>query len=78
MDLLGAQIGHAGPLELVKLPGIVILINKLQPGAIPGEPTADHFALAVKDLASIKQKLASANIQFPRENDCGIPRRRAG
>jgi catechol 2,3-dioxygenase-like lactoylglutathione lyase family enzyme len=65
VDLLGAQIGHAGPLELIKLPGIVILINKPQPGAAPGEPTADHFALAVKDLASIKQKLASANIQFP-------------
>jgi catechol 2,3-dioxygenase-like lactoylglutathione lyase family enzyme len=65
VDLLGAQIGHAGALELVKLPGIVILINKTQPGAIPGEPVADHFALVVKDLASIRQKLASANIQLP-------------
>jgi catechol 2,3-dioxygenase-like lactoylglutathione lyase family enzyme len=65
VDLLGAQIGRAGPLELVKLPGIVILINKTQPGAIPGEPVADHFALVAKDLASVKQKLASAGIAFP-------------
>ena len=65
VDLFGAQIGHAGPLELIKVPGIVILINKTQPGAIPGEPTADHFALVVKDLASIRQKLASAHIQIP-------------
>ena len=65
VDLLGAKIGHAGPLELIELPGIVVLINKPQPGATPGEPTADHFALVVKDLASIKEKLASANISFP-------------
>jgi catechol 2,3-dioxygenase-like lactoylglutathione lyase family enzyme len=65
VDLLGAQIEHAGPLELIKIPGIVILINKTQPGAAPGEPTADHFALTVRDLAAVKQKLASANIQFP-------------
>jgi catechol 2,3-dioxygenase-like lactoylglutathione lyase family enzyme len=65
VDLFGAQIGHAGPLELVKIPGIVILINKTQPGAIPGEPVADHFALVVKDLASMKQKLAAAGIQMP-------------
>ena len=65
VDLFGAQIGHAGPLELIKIPGIVILISKTQPGAIPGEPTADHFALVVKDLASIRQKLASADIQIP-------------
>lgn len=62
VNLFGAKIGHAGPLELVKIPGIVVLINKTQPGAIPGEPTADHFALTVKDLASIHKKLASANI----------------
>jgi len=65
VDVFGAQIGHAGPIELIKIPGIVVLINKPQPGAIPGEPAADHFALVVKDLAAIKQKLASANIQLP-------------
>jgi len=65
VDLFGAQVGHAGPLELIKIPGIVILINKPQPGAIPGEPVADHFALVVKDLAAIKQKLSSVNIQIP-------------
>ncbi len=65
VDLFGAQIGHAGPLELVKIPGIVVLINKTQPGAIPGEPTFDHFALVVKDLAAIRQKCAAANIQIP-------------
>ena len=65
VDLFGAQIGHTGPIELVKIPGIVILINKTQPGAVPGEPVADHFALAVKDLPAIKQKLAAAGIQMP-------------
>jgi catechol 2,3-dioxygenase-like lactoylglutathione lyase family enzyme len=65
VDLFGAQIGHAGPLELIKIPGMVILINKSQPGAVPGDPVADHFALAVKDIASIRQKLSAAGIQMP-------------
>jgi hypothetical protein len=69
VDLFGAQIGHARPLELVKIPGIVVLIIKTQPGAIPGEPTADHFALTVKDLASIRKKLASANIPISEVKD---------
>jgi catechol 2,3-dioxygenase-like lactoylglutathione lyase family enzyme len=65
VDLFGAQIGHAGPLELIKIPGIVILINRTQPGAVPGEPVIDHFALVVKDLASTRQKLEVAGIKMP-------------
>jgi catechol 2,3-dioxygenase-like lactoylglutathione lyase family enzyme len=65
VDLLGAQVAKTGALEILKLPGIVILINKTQPGAVPGDPTADHLALAVRDLAAIRQKLAPANIQVP-------------
>lgn len=63
VDLFGAQVVKAGPLEMLKLPGIVVLIIKGQPA--PGAPTADHMALAVRDLAATKKKLESANITIP-------------
>jgi catechol 2,3-dioxygenase-like lactoylglutathione lyase family enzyme len=65
VDLFGAQVAHAGALEILKIPGIVILINKGQPASATGEPTADHFALVVRDLAATKKKLESANIRIP-------------
>jgi len=65
VDLFGAQVSRAGSLEFLKLPGIVILINKGQTANAAGEPTADHFALVVRDLDATKTKLAAANIQMP-------------
>ena len=64
VDLFGARVTNAGALEIINLPGIVILLNAPQPGAVPGEPTADHLALVVKDMAETKKKLETANIRF--------------
>jgi len=68
VDLFGAQVSNAGALEIITLPGIVILINPPQPGAVPGEPTADHIAFAVRDLAETKKKFETANIRFAEES----------
>jgi catechol 2,3-dioxygenase-like lactoylglutathione lyase family enzyme len=65
VDLFGAQVAHAGALELIKLPGIIILIIKGNPAAATGDPTADHMALVVRDLAATRKKLAAANIPMP-------------
>ena len=64
VDLFGAQVVHAGALDIIKLPGIVILINPPQGAGVPGEPTADHVGFVVRDLAAVKNKLASANIRM--------------
>jgi predicted enzyme related to lactoylglutathione lyase len=48
---------------MIKLPGIIILINKGDPSKVSGAPTADHFALRVRDLDAIKKKLSSAAIR---------------
>lgn len=69
VDLFGAQVTNAGALEIIKLPGVVILINPPQPGAAPGVPVADHIAIAVRDLAETKKKLETANILFPDGSD---------
>jgi catechol 2,3-dioxygenase-like lactoylglutathione lyase family enzyme len=64
VDVFGAEIAHAGTLELLKLPGIIILISKGQTSTATGTPVLDHFALVVRDLAATQKKLASANIQM--------------
>ncbi|MEJ2109374.1 MAG: VOC family protein [Acidobacteriota bacterium] len=65
VDLFDAQVAKTGALEFIKIPGVILLLNNPQPGAVPGDPTADHFALAVHDLASMKAKLSAANISMP-------------
>jgi hypothetical protein len=67
IETLGVQVAYAGKLELLKLPGIIILLIKGTP-IETGEPTVDHFALLVRDLDAIKKKLAAANIQLPDGN----------
>jgi catechol 2,3-dioxygenase-like lactoylglutathione lyase family enzyme len=62
--LFGAQVDKTGALEVLKLPGIDLLISKGQPANAAGEPTADHFALVVRDFTAVKSKLAAANIQM--------------
>lgn len=62
MDIFDAQVAKTGALEFLKLPGIVLLINKGQPASAVGEPTADHFALVVRDLAAVTKSLAAAGI----------------
>jgi catechol 2,3-dioxygenase-like lactoylglutathione lyase family enzyme len=62
IDVFGAEVGHAGPIELIKLPGIIILLMKQQAPEPSGEPTTDHMALRVRDLSAVKEKLAAAKI----------------
>ena len=73
IDLFGAQVAKTGSLEFLKLPGIVLLIGKGQPADAVGEPTADHFALVVRDLAAAKIKLAAAKIPMPDDSGNFIP-----
>jgi catechol 2,3-dioxygenase-like lactoylglutathione lyase family enzyme len=69
IDTLNAQVGQAGPIEMLKLPGIIILLTKGAPVEGPDQPTTDHFALAVQDLASISRKLAAAGIPLSGKPD---------
>lgn len=65
VDLFGAEVAKTGSLEFLKMPGIILLINKTQGPGVAGEPTADHFALSVPDLPGTRSKLAAANIEMP-------------
>jgi len=63
VDALGAQVTRTGTLELLRLPGIFVVLTKGEPAAGSDGSTVNHFAFQVKDLAAIKEKLAAANVQ---------------
>jgi catechol 2,3-dioxygenase-like lactoylglutathione lyase family enzyme len=62
-DAFGAQVTKTGTLELLRLPGIFIIINKMEPGAGSVGSTADHIGFSVKDLNDMKAKLTALNVQ---------------
>src|SRR6185436_11906777 len=63
VEALGAQVTKTGTLEMLRLPGVYIIINKAEPSAGSVGSTADHFGLSVKDLDETKAKLAALNVQ---------------
>jgi catechol 2,3-dioxygenase-like lactoylglutathione lyase family enzyme len=63
-EIFGAQSTKLGNLELLKLPGIFVLLTKAEPSGGSAGSTVDHFGLAVKDLAATRAKLAAANVEM--------------
>ena len=63
VEALGAQPTKAGTLEMLRLPGVFIIINNAEPSAGSVGSTADHIGFSVKDLTAIKSKLAALNVE---------------
>ncbi len=61
-DVLGASFSKSGPLNLVKLPGIFIVVTKTNATEGSEGSTANHIGFLVKDYAGLKAKLAAAGI----------------
>jgi catechol 2,3-dioxygenase-like lactoylglutathione lyase family enzyme len=62
VDVLGATASKDGPLNLVKLPGIFIIVSKAASTDGSEGSTANHIGFLVKDYAALKAKLTAANI----------------
>jgi len=61
-DVLGATASKDGFLNLVKLPGIFIIVSKANATEGSDGSTVNHIGFLVKDYAALKAKLAAANI----------------
>ncbi len=68
VDVLGAQVVKSGTLELLKLPGIFLVLGKAEPAEGSEGSTLDHFAFRVKDLPAIGAKLKAAGIPLTRDD----------
>jgi len=63
VEAFGAQPTKAGTLEMLRLPGVFIIINNAEPSAGSVGSTADHIGFSVRDLTAIKAKLAALNVE---------------
>lgn len=72
VELFGAQVVTSGSLELLKLPGIFLALDKAEPAEGSVGSTLDHFAFRVKDLASTSAKLKAAGVPLTRDDSLEI------
>ena len=65
VDVLGAEVGHAGPLELIEIPGVTLILGqgKALTGGSRGS-TVNHLGFAVQDYAATKAKLVAAGVEI--------------
>jgi catechol 2,3-dioxygenase-like lactoylglutathione lyase family enzyme len=65
VGVLGAEATHSGTLELLRLPGIYIVVGKAQTAPAEGTDgsTVNHIGFAVKDLATVKGKLDAFHVE---------------
>jgi catechol 2,3-dioxygenase-like lactoylglutathione lyase family enzyme len=61
-DVLGATESKSGPLDLIKLPGIFIIVSKANATEGSNGSTVNHIGFLVKDYAGLETKIAAANI----------------
>ncbi len=66
VDVFGAVPSKAGPLNLLKLPGIFIIVSKANKPPTGGSQgsVVNHIGVAVKDYADIKAKAAAAGLAW--------------
>ena len=65
-DVLGAEVVKAGALEMLKLPGIFIILGKARTAPTDGSDgsTVNHFGFLVKNYADLKAKFTAANLEL--------------
>jgi catechol 2,3-dioxygenase-like lactoylglutathione lyase family enzyme len=72
VDLFGAQVVTSGSLELLKLPGIFLVLSQGERAEGSVGSTLDHFAFRVKDLAGTSARLKAAGITLARDDSLEI------
>jgi catechol 2,3-dioxygenase-like lactoylglutathione lyase family enzyme len=70
VGLLGAEVTSAGSLEMLKFPGVFVIVQKARTPVTEGSDgsAVNHFGFLVKSYADIKAKLAAANLTFSMDN----------
>ena len=70
VGVLGAQVVHAGSLEMWKLPGIFIIAGKARSAPAGGTvgSTVNHFGFLMKSYGEMKLRLVAAGVSIFSEN----------
>jgi catechol 2,3-dioxygenase-like lactoylglutathione lyase family enzyme len=65
--LMGAQVTAAGPLELLKFPGVFVILTKGEPTGGSEGSTVNHFGFMVRSVDEVKAKLAAVGLPTVQE-----------
>jgi catechol 2,3-dioxygenase-like lactoylglutathione lyase family enzyme len=69
VSVMGGTVVKNGPLELIKFPGVYIMLRKGEPSAPPAGSIVNHFGFTVKDMPAALAKWKAANLKIePTEN----------
>lgn len=68
VESLGAEVVKSGSLELLKLRGIFLVLEKAEPAEGSEGSSVDHSAFRAKDLPAVKAKLIAAGVPITRED----------
>jgi len=70
VGVLGAEVTHAGTLEMWKLPGIFLMVGKarIPPADGTGGSTVNHFGVLVPSYSAIKAKMTELGLEFVMDN----------
>src|SRR5579872_5024114 len=63
VDIMGTKVTHSGSLELLKLPGIFIVLEQGEPTGGSGGTSVNHLGFLIKDYADMKAKITAAHIE---------------
>jgi catechol 2,3-dioxygenase-like lactoylglutathione lyase family enzyme len=72
VELFGAQVVQSGTLEMLKLPGVFLILTQGERAEGSIGSAIDHFALRVKDLAATSAKLKAAGVPLTRDDSLEI------
>jgi catechol 2,3-dioxygenase-like lactoylglutathione lyase family enzyme len=62
VEAFGAEPVKSGALDMLKLPGIFVIVSKGEPNGGTNGSSVNHIGISVKDYPSIKAKVAAAGI----------------
>jgi catechol 2,3-dioxygenase-like lactoylglutathione lyase family enzyme len=62
VDMLGAQVTSSGSLELLKLPGLFVTLEKGEPTGPSNGSSVNHIGLWIKDYDTVKAKVSAAQL----------------
>lgn len=71
VDVLGGELKSLPPLELVRFPGILVVLQKARTAPAEGSDgsTLNHFGFLVKSYSDIKAKLSAEHLEFSMDNE---------
>jgi catechol 2,3-dioxygenase-like lactoylglutathione lyase family enzyme len=68
-EVMGAQPAKLGPMDAYKLPGVVVIVQKIDPSAGTDGSVINHAGFKVRDLNATLKKVEAAQFKVLTKND---------